>query len=196
MRIHIVQKGDSLWTIANQYGVDFEELKAANQQLANENEIMPGMKIYLPNSDHRRNSPYLPHEQREPHEHRELHEHREERDHDANNRSLRDQLYRNDGIEMNEAEEREERHEHLQQPYDERADRFMPNQYNQQLNRPIPNQQDAPNRSLPYQYDHPRYPTYPINENRQMICSYCMQPLGRNRPQFYPFYGSYPNRQY
>lgn len=184
MRIHIVQKGDSLWTIAKQYGVDFEELKAANQQLANENELMPGMKIYLPNGDNRKSSPYLPHG------------HREERNHDTNNRSLRDQLYHNDGIQMNEAEQREQRNEQLQRSYDERPNRSMPYENNHQLNRPLPNQPDTPNRSLPYQYEHPQYPTCPMNQNQQMICSYCMQPLGRSRPQFHPYYEGYPNRDY
>ncbi|MFT4412778.1 SafA/ExsA family spore coat assembly protein [Fredinandcohnia humi] len=48
MRIHIVQKGDTLWKIAKKYGVDFEELKAVNTQLSNPDMIMPGMKIKVP----------------------------------------------------------------------------------------------------------------------------------------------------
>jgi len=48
MKIHIVQKGDTLWKIAKKYGVDFEELKNMNSQLSNPDLIMPGMKIKVP----------------------------------------------------------------------------------------------------------------------------------------------------
>ncbi|MEH7223109.1 SafA/ExsA family spore coat assembly protein [Bacillus sp. JJ1566] len=48
MKIHIVQKGDTLWEIAEKYGVDFGELKAVNTQLSNPDMIMPGMKIKVP----------------------------------------------------------------------------------------------------------------------------------------------------
>ncbi|MED2999261.1 SafA/ExsA family spore coat assembly protein [Bacillus velezensis] len=48
MKIHIVQKGDSLWKIAEKYGVDLEELKKLNHQLSNPDLIMPGMKIKVP----------------------------------------------------------------------------------------------------------------------------------------------------
>lgn len=48
MRIHIVQKGDTLWNIAKKYGVDFEQLKSMNTQLSNPDMIMPGMKIKVP----------------------------------------------------------------------------------------------------------------------------------------------------
>ncbi|TGB04184.1 SafA/ExsA family spore coat assembly protein [Halobacillus salinus] len=48
MRIHIVQKGDTLWNIAKKYGVSFEEVKAMNTQLSNPDMIMPGMKIKVP----------------------------------------------------------------------------------------------------------------------------------------------------
>lgn len=48
MKIHIVQKGDTLWKIAKKYGVDFEELKKMNSQLSNPDMIMPGMKIKVP----------------------------------------------------------------------------------------------------------------------------------------------------
>ncbi|EMA6342827.1 SafA/ExsA family spore coat assembly protein, partial [Bacillus cytotoxicus] len=48
MKIHIVQKGDTLWKIAKKYGVDFETLKIANTQLSNPDLIMPGMKIKVP----------------------------------------------------------------------------------------------------------------------------------------------------
>lgn len=48
MRIHIVQKGDTLWKIAQKYNVDFEQLKQLNSHLANPDYILPGMKIKIP----------------------------------------------------------------------------------------------------------------------------------------------------
>ena len=48
MKIHIDQKGDTLWKIAQKYGVQFEELKQINSQLSNPDMIMPGMKIKVP----------------------------------------------------------------------------------------------------------------------------------------------------
>ncbi|MDQ6599798.1 SafA/ExsA family spore coat assembly protein [Bacillus salipaludis] len=48
MKIHIVQKGDTLWKIAKKYGVNFEELKKMNSQLSNPDMIMPGMKVKVP----------------------------------------------------------------------------------------------------------------------------------------------------
>lgn len=48
MEVHIVVKGDTLWKIARQYGVPFEELKRINAHLANPDYIVPGMKIFLP----------------------------------------------------------------------------------------------------------------------------------------------------
>lgn len=48
MRTHIVQKGDTLWKIAKQYAVGFDELKRLNAHLANPDYIVPGMEIYLP----------------------------------------------------------------------------------------------------------------------------------------------------
>ncbi|CAH0346370.1 SafA/ExsA family spore coat assembly protein [Bacillus sp. CECT 9360] len=50
MKIHIVQKGDTLWKLSKKYGVSFEELKKANTQLSNPDMIMPGMKIKVPGS--------------------------------------------------------------------------------------------------------------------------------------------------
>nr|WP_077214105.1 SafA/ExsA family spore coat assembly protein [Bacillus dakarensis] len=50
MKIHIVQKGDTLWEIAKKYGVNFEELKKMNSQLSNPDMIMPGMKIKVPSA--------------------------------------------------------------------------------------------------------------------------------------------------
>lgn len=50
MKIHIVQKGDTLWNLSKQYGVDFQELKEVNTQLSNPEKIMPGMKIKIPST--------------------------------------------------------------------------------------------------------------------------------------------------
>lgn len=50
MKIHIVRKGDTLWELAQQYGVDFEALKAANSHISSPDMIMPGMKIRIPTS--------------------------------------------------------------------------------------------------------------------------------------------------
>ncbi len=50
MKIHIVQKGDTLWKIAKKYGVSFDELKKMNAQLSNPDMIMPGMKIKIPDT--------------------------------------------------------------------------------------------------------------------------------------------------
>lgn len=50
LKIHIVQKGDTLWEIAKQYGVDFEELKQFNSHIASPDMIMPGMKIKIPST--------------------------------------------------------------------------------------------------------------------------------------------------
>ncbi|WP_052360668.1 SafA/ExsA family spore coat assembly protein [Oceanobacillus manasiensis] len=48
MKIHIVQKGDTLWELSKKYGVNFEELKQMNSQLSSPDMIMPGMKIKIP----------------------------------------------------------------------------------------------------------------------------------------------------
>ncbi|MEC5422054.1 SafA/ExsA family spore coat assembly protein [Virgibacillus sp. C22-A2] len=50
MRIHIVQKGDTLWEISKKYGVDFEQVKQLNSHLSSPDMIMPGMKIKIPGS--------------------------------------------------------------------------------------------------------------------------------------------------
>ncbi|GIN10452.1 hypothetical protein J26TS2_03190 [Shouchella clausii] len=48
MRIHIVQKGDTLWKLAQKYEVDYEQLKEANPNLTNPEMLMPGMKVKVP----------------------------------------------------------------------------------------------------------------------------------------------------
>lgn len=50
MKIHIVQKGDTLWKLAEKYGVDFETLKKANAHLADPDMLKPGMKIKIPSN--------------------------------------------------------------------------------------------------------------------------------------------------
>ncbi|CAM3111960.1 LysM domain-containing protein [Filibacter tadaridae] len=50
MEVHIVAKGDTLWKIARQHGIPFEELKRVNAHLANPDYIVPGMKIFLPDN--------------------------------------------------------------------------------------------------------------------------------------------------
>lgn len=50
MKIHIVQRGDTLWSIAEKHQVSFEEVKKLNAHLANPEMIVPGMKIKLPDT--------------------------------------------------------------------------------------------------------------------------------------------------
>jgi len=50
LKIHIVQKGDTLWELAKEYDVDFEELKQLNSHLSSPDMIMPGMKIKIPST--------------------------------------------------------------------------------------------------------------------------------------------------
>lgn len=49
MRIHVVQKGDSLWKIAKKYNVDHDVLKKTNHHLNSES-LKPGMKVKVPTS--------------------------------------------------------------------------------------------------------------------------------------------------
>lgn len=48
MTVHIVQKGDTLWKIAKQHDVSFDQLKRMNAHLANPEYIVPGMKVNVP----------------------------------------------------------------------------------------------------------------------------------------------------
>lgn len=48
MTVHIVQKGDTLWKIAKQHQIPFDEIKRLNAHLANPDYIVPGMEIFLP----------------------------------------------------------------------------------------------------------------------------------------------------
>ncbi len=50
MQVHIVKKGDTLWKISREYGVSFDEVKKINAHLANPEYIVPGMKIFIPDT--------------------------------------------------------------------------------------------------------------------------------------------------
>jgi morphogenetic protein associated with SpoVID len=52
VKIHIVQKGESLWKIAKKYGVDIEQLKKANSQIVDPSVIYPGAKVKVPTGGH------------------------------------------------------------------------------------------------------------------------------------------------
>lgn len=47
-RVHTVRKGDTLWAVAKQYGVELAELIRVNPQIKNPNLIHPGEKVKLP----------------------------------------------------------------------------------------------------------------------------------------------------
>lgn len=48
MRIHIVQKGDTLWKLAKKYDTDPDQIQATNPTIVNPEMLMPGMKIKVP----------------------------------------------------------------------------------------------------------------------------------------------------
>ncbi|MCP8616998.1 LysM peptidoglycan-binding domain-containing protein [Salirhabdus salicampi] len=48
MKIHVVQRGDTLFKIAQKYGVDVDTLKEMNAQLSDPEQIMAGMKLKIP----------------------------------------------------------------------------------------------------------------------------------------------------
>lgn len=50
MKIHIVQKGDTLWDIAEKHHVDFDELQEVNSHLSSPDMLMPGMKVMIPST--------------------------------------------------------------------------------------------------------------------------------------------------
>lgn len=48
MNYHIVQPGDSLWSISQAHGCSLQDLLAANPQISNPNNITVGQRINLP----------------------------------------------------------------------------------------------------------------------------------------------------
>ncbi|GAB7386533.1 hypothetical protein BSNK01_03680 [Bacillaceae bacterium] len=48
MKIHIVQKGETLWNIAKKYNVPLETLQEVNPHIKNPEKILAGMKIKIP----------------------------------------------------------------------------------------------------------------------------------------------------
>ncbi|MGE7091027.1 LysM peptidoglycan-binding domain-containing protein [Lysinibacillus sp. NPDC048646] len=73
MRIHIVQKGDTLWKIAKEYGISFEDLKRLNVHLANPDYIVPGMEIILPEKIHKETHNQGAHHQGTQHKETQIH---------------------------------------------------------------------------------------------------------------------------
>ena len=47
-RVHTVRKGDTLWAVAKQYGVELAALIRANPQIKNPNLIYPGEAVKVP----------------------------------------------------------------------------------------------------------------------------------------------------
>lgn len=47
MQIHVVQSGETLWLIANRYGVTVNQIVTANE-LADANQLVPGMALVIP----------------------------------------------------------------------------------------------------------------------------------------------------
>jgi morphogenetic protein associated with SpoVID len=50
VKLHVVKEGDTLWGIAQKYGVSLDELIKANPQIQNPDMIHPGMKIKIPSA--------------------------------------------------------------------------------------------------------------------------------------------------
>jgi len=48
VKLHVVKEGDTLWGIAQKYGVSLDELIKANPQIQNPDLIQPGMKVKIP----------------------------------------------------------------------------------------------------------------------------------------------------
>jgi morphogenetic protein associated with SpoVID len=51
LKVHTVQKGDSLWKISKMHGVALDELIAANPQIANPNQLEEGMQVNIPTGE-------------------------------------------------------------------------------------------------------------------------------------------------
>jgi len=50
VKLHVVKEGETLWGIAQKYGVSLDELIKANPQIQNPDVIHPGMKVKIPAS--------------------------------------------------------------------------------------------------------------------------------------------------
>ncbi|QGQ95412.1 LysM peptidoglycan-binding domain-containing protein [Paenibacillus psychroresistens] len=50
MKIHMVKSGDTMYTIAQKYGVKLEQLIATNPQISNPDQIEVGMKVKIPSA--------------------------------------------------------------------------------------------------------------------------------------------------
>ncbi|MED4129599.1 LysM peptidoglycan-binding domain-containing protein, partial [Shouchella miscanthi] len=48
MRIHIVQKGDTVGKLADKYDLSVKQIKQANSTITNPDVLMPGMKVKIP----------------------------------------------------------------------------------------------------------------------------------------------------
>ena len=44
---HVVQRGDTLWSVSRAYGVSFSEIRRANEALSRSDSIRPGQRIFL-----------------------------------------------------------------------------------------------------------------------------------------------------
>ena len=52
MKIHIVKKGDTLYSLSKKYGVSLDQLIAMNPQLVDPNQLSVGMKVKVPSSNY------------------------------------------------------------------------------------------------------------------------------------------------
>jgi len=50
MQIHVVQRGDALWSIAQRYGVTINQIVTANQ-LTDPNKIVVGLALVIPTAN-------------------------------------------------------------------------------------------------------------------------------------------------
>lgn len=52
MKIHIVKKGDTLYSLSKKYGVSLDQLIAMNPQLVDPNQLSVGMKVKVPSANY------------------------------------------------------------------------------------------------------------------------------------------------
>lgn len=60
MKVHTVQKGDTLWKISKLHGISLEELIAANPQIPNPDQIDVGMQVNIPDGANAAPAPTSP----------------------------------------------------------------------------------------------------------------------------------------